>query len=171
MPGSAIMRNASSSSIGMSITETARRKFSIGMAPCCTSARTSCPGIRATGAANECGEGSGAGLTLNCPLPAGSGEREIFLAFRELLLPAIGRFHPDLILISAGFDSRVNDPLGQFTLQDSDFAALTQVLLDAAESTAHGRVISVLEGGLLGLSGLASAAEAHVRALTGTAAL
>jgi acetoin utilization deacetylase AcuC-like enzyme len=126
------------------------------------------PWYPGTGAADERGEGPGAGLTLNCPLPAGSGEHEILPAFRELLLPAVDRFHPDLILISAGFDSRVNDPLGQFTLQDPDFAALTCMLLDAGERSANGRIISVLEGGY-SLSGLASAVEAHVRALTGSA--
>jgi acetoin utilization deacetylase AcuC-like enzyme len=122
------------------------------------------PWYPGTGAANETGAGLGAGFTLNCPLPAGSGREEIFGAFRELLLPALHKFQPDLIFISAGFDSRIDDPLGRFTLDDDDFADLTRLMLDAAATTAHGRVISVLEGGY-NLEGLASAATAHVGAL------
>ena len=126
------------------------------------------PWYPGTGAADERGEGPGEGLTLNCPMPAGSGEPDMLQAFREVLLPAVRSFEPDLILISAGFDSRIHDPLGQFRLEDADFAELTRMLLDAAEKTAHGRLISVLEGGY-NLSGLASAANAHIRALTGFA--
>lgn len=124
------------------------------------------PWYPGTGAANETGDGPGAGFTLNCPLPAGSGREEVVGAFRELLLPALHKFQPDLILISAGFDSRIGDPLGHFTLEDEDFADLTRLMLDAATTSARGRVISVLEGGY-NLEGLASAANAHVEALLG----
>ena len=64
-------------------------------------------------------------MTLNCPFPAGSGRKEILGAFQEKLLPAAEKFRPELVLISAGFDSRVGDPLGGFTLTDPDFADLT----------------------------------------------
>ncbi|HXE14316.1 MAG TPA: histone deacetylase [Bryobacteraceae bacterium] len=124
------------------------------------------PWYPGTGAANETGNGPGAGLTSNCPLPAGSGRKEIVGAFRELLLPALHKFQPDLVLISAGFDSRIGDPLGGFTLEDEDFADLTRLMVDAAATSAHDRVISVLEGGY-NLKGLASAANAHVEALLG----
>lgn len=124
------------------------------------------PWYPGTGAANETGDGEGAGFTLNCPLPAGSGREEVVGAFQERLLPALYKFQPDLILISAGFDSRIGDPLGRFTLDDDDFAGLTRMMLDAAATTAHGRIISVLEGGY-NLEGLASAANAHVSALLG----
>ena len=116
--------------------------------------------------ANETGEGKGAGKIINCPLPAGSGRAEIVAAFREQLLPAAEAFHPDLVLISAGFDSRINDPLGQFLLTDTDFRELTGLLLDIAAKYSNGRLVSILEGGY-NLEGLALAAEAHVRALTG----
>jgi acetoin utilization deacetylase AcuC-like enzyme len=119
-----------------------------------------------TGAANERGTGKGEGTTRNCPLPAGSGRKQIFGAFRDFLLPEAKEFRPELVLISAGFDSRINDPLGQFTLEDEDFSELTRWLLDLAAGTAQGRLISVLEGGY-NLSGLASAADAHIRALAG----
>jgi acetoin utilization deacetylase AcuC-like enzyme len=124
------------------------------------------PWYPGTGAKNEIGEGKGAGKIINCPLPAGSGRAEIVSAFREQLLPAAEAFHPDLVLISAGFDSRQNDPLGQFRLTDPDFKDLTGMLLDIAGKYSNGRLVSVLEGGY-NLEGLALAAEAHVRALAG----
>jgi len=71
---------------------------------------------------------------------------------------------PDLVLISAGFDSREGDPLGQFLLTDADFTDLTGVMLEIADKHAGGRVVSVLEGGY-NLSGLASGVHAHVQAL------
>jgi acetoin utilization deacetylase AcuC-like enzyme len=102
---------------------------------------------------------------MNCPFPAGSGREQILGAFRNKLMPAADAFKPDLILISAGFDSRKGDPLGQFTLADDDFAELTSLLLEAADKYAGGRLVSVLEGGY-SLTGLASAAAAHAKTLT-----
>ncbi len=122
------------------------------------------PWYPGTGAASETGEGKGEGLTLNCPLPSGAGRTEIWQAFREKLLPAADRFHPDLVMVSAGFDSRLGDPLGQFTLADRDFADLTRMLRDIAAKHANGRLVSVLEGGY-NLYGLAKAAQAHGLAL------
>lgn len=126
------------------------------------------PWYPGTGATGERGEGAGEGTTLNCPLPAGSGRNEILGAFRDLLLPAVSEYQPDFVLISAGFDSRRDDPLGGFTLEDADFAELTQLMLEAASRSAGERVVSVLEGGY-NLQGLASAAEAHIAALAGAA--
>jgi len=75
------------------------------------------------------------------------------------VLPAAARFRPDLVLISAGFDSRIDDLLGNFTLTDEDFADLTRAVMGI-----NSRVVSVLEGGY-NLDGLASAAAAHVATL------
>jgi len=122
------------------------------------------PWYPGTGAANETGRGAGKGTTMNVPLPAGSGRTEIFAAVQERLAPAAEAFAPELILISAGFDSRKEDPLGQFTLSDSDFADLTDIVAGLAPKSARGRVVSVLEGGY-NLAGLASAATAHLEAL------
>ena len=122
------------------------------------------PWYPGTGAASERGEGPGAGKTINCPLPAGSGSTEILGAFRNLLLPAAKAFQPELVLISAGFDSRAGDPLGQFQLTDADFAELTSLMTALAAEFCDGRLVSALEGGY-NLPGLAQAAEAHVRAL------
>jgi acetoin utilization deacetylase AcuC-like enzyme len=117
-----------------------------------------------TGRADETGDGPGEGTTMNFPFPAGSGRREILGVVENHLLPAAARFQPDLVLISAGFDSRVGDPLGRFTLTDEDFADLTGAVMGIADRHAGGRVVSMLEGGY-NLAGLASAAAAHVGAL------
>jgi len=122
------------------------------------------PWYPGTGAENERGEGKGEGKILNRPLPAGSGRSEILNAFRDSLLPAAEAFRPDLVMISAGFDSRINDPLGQFLLSDSDFADLTLILLEIANRHARGRLLSVLEGGY-NLTGLENAVRAHSGAL------
>ena len=101
---------------------------------------------------------------MNSPFPAGSGRSEIVGAFRDRLMPAAEIFKPDLVLISAGFDSRIDDPLGRFTLSDENFAELTAIMLEIAGQHAGGRLVSVLEGGY-NLSGLGSGAAAHVTAL------
>lgn len=117
-----------------------------------------------TGLANETGRGAGAGLTINCPFPAGSGREEIVEVFRNRLVPAARRFKPQFVFVSAGFDSRIDDPLGSFTLTDDDFATLTGIVREIATHYAEGRIVSTLEGGYA-LDGLASAAASHVRAL------
>ena len=122
------------------------------------------PWYPGTGLAHETGAGAGMGTTLNCPLPAGSGSKEIFHAFRNKLVPAADAFRPDMVFISAGFDSRMEDPLGNFTLSDADFAELTGIVAGIARKHAGGRLVSVLEGGY-NLRGLAEASSAHARAL------
>lgn len=117
-----------------------------------------------TGHRGETGHGRGLGTTMNRPLPAGTGIKELRAVFTDDLLPALDAFKPELVLISAGFDSRIGDPLGQFTLADDDFAELTTLLLGLAHRHASGRVLSLLEGGY-NLRGLATAASAHYAAL------
>jgi acetoin utilization deacetylase AcuC-like enzyme len=119
-----------------------------------------------TGARWETGAENGKGATINCPVRAGSGRREIFEAFELSLLPAMSRFRPELVMISAGFDAREGDLLGGLMLTDQDFADLTTMMIKLAEEHAEGRIVSVLEGGY-SLSGLGSAAAAHVAALLG----
>jgi acetoin utilization deacetylase AcuC-like enzyme len=117
-----------------------------------------------TGRADETGDGQGQGTTTNFPFPAGSGRKQILGAVENSLMAAADRFQPDLVLISAGFDSRIGDLLGQFTLTDRDFTDLTRRVMEIADRHAGGRVVSMLEGGY-SLQGLASAAAAHVDAL------
>ncbi|MGJ5813814.1 histone deacetylase family protein [Paludibaculum fermentans] len=124
------------------------------------------PWYPGTGAFDEIGSGSGKGTTMNCPFHAGAGHAEIVGAFRRKLLPAMAAYKPDLVLISAGFDSRKGDPLGRFLLKDDDFRELTSIILEIADLSAHGRVVSLLEGGY-SLAGLAAGVTAHVEALVG----
>ncbi len=117
-----------------------------------------------TGAAGERGRGPGAGRIFNNPFPAGAGRDEIVGAFRDRLQPAADAFRPELVLVSAGFDSRAGDPLGGFRLTDEDFAELTGIVKDIAARHCRGRLVSTLEGGY-DPDGLAAAAASHVRAL------
>ncbi len=119
-----------------------------------------------TGRADETGAGAGKGTTMNYPFPAGSGRAEILGVVQNAWMPAMKVFRPELVLISAGFDSRIGDLLGRFTLTDEDFADLTRAVMEIADRSAAGRVVSVLEGGY-SLPGLASAAAAHVAVLAG----
>ena len=124
------------------------------------------PWYPGTGMRDETGAGAGADTTINCPFPAHTGREQILGAFRDRLLPAAGAFAPELVMISAGFDSRLGDPLGQFRLADGDFAELTRLLQDVADKHAGGRLVSALEGGY-SLAGLAASVESHVGALLG----
>jgi acetoin utilization deacetylase AcuC-like enzyme len=81
-------------------------------------------------------------------------------------MPAAEAFRPDFVIVSAGFDSRHDDPLGRFQLKDGDFRELTSLMMEIADRWAGGRLLSVLEGGY-NLHGLAAAATAHVEALRG----
>jgi len=98
---------------------------------------------------------------MNRPFPPGAGNAELMGAFRDDLLPAAKEFQPDLTLISAGFDSRIDDPLGSFTVDDAGFRELTRIMVEIANVSGEGRLVSVLEGGY-NPAGLASAVTAHV---------
>ncbi len=118
-----------------------------------------------SGRQTERGEGPGLGATLNVPLPAGSGDRAYLEAFERRLEPAAVDFHPDFVLISAGFDAHEDDILGQMEVTTDGFAALTRVVRRIAEQCCQGRIVSVLEGGY-DLKGLAASVAAHVRELS-----
>jgi len=98
-----------------------------------------------SGALEETGAGMGSGYTVNVPLPAGSGDRALVKAFEEILVPAAAAFHPDLILVSAGFDWHRNDLGGNVT--ENGFAALATIVRRIAEEHCGGRLALVLEGG------------------------
>jgi len=122
------------------------------------------PHYPGTGDSSETGEGKGAGFTLNIPLPARTSARAHREAFRDALKAIEGRFHPDLVIISAGFDAQRGDPLGNLMLEDSDFAEMTKDVLRLAEKYARGRVVSNLEGGY-NLDLLGRSVCAHLNAL------
>ncbi|WP_045221338.1 histone deacetylase family protein [Desulfonatronum thioautotrophicum] len=119
-----------------------------------------------SGEPHETGIDAGEGFTINCPFPYGTDIIPVRTAFLERLLPAARTFQPELVLISAGFDALASDPLGGFQLQPEDFAALSAIVLEIAEATAQGRVVSLLEGGY-DLPGLTATALIHVHALMG----
>ena len=128
-----------------------------------THQRKTVPG---TGFAERKGRGKGLGYSINVPLPPGANDRVILDAFESKMAPAAGRFKPDLVLISAGFDSRKDDLVGDFAVTDDGFAKLTKRMMAIAETHASSRLVSVLEGGY-NIEGLALAVESHIRALLG----
>jgi len=101
---------------------------------------------------------------VNVPLPPGAGGSEFRRAFELVILPALARFEPELVIISAGFDAHRDDPLAQLRLDESDFAWATEALCALAARSCQGRVVSALEGGY-DLDATARSAAAHVRAL------
>jgi acetoin utilization deacetylase AcuC-like enzyme len=113
-----------------------------------------------TGTADE----TGVGNIVNVPLAAMSGSREFRAAMSDIVLPALGRFQPDLLMISAGFDAHADDPLASLRLHESDYEWATRQLMAVADDCCGGRVVSTLEGGY-DLEALAASAAAHVRTL------
>jgi acetoin utilization deacetylase AcuC-like enzyme len=112
------------------------------------------PQYPGTGARIDVGRGAGVGATINVPVPAGTNGAEYLKAFRGSIVPAITRFRPDLILVSAGFDAHRDDPLGGLALDEDTYRTLTDELL-----AIQPRLALVLEGGY------------HLPALARTAAL
>lgn len=119
-----------------------------------------------TGATTEIGTDKGKGFTINCPMAAGSGEREYLQAFEQKVLPALHSFQPQLIFISAGFDAHRDDPLAQIHLTEESFAKMTAMVMEIAAAYCAEKIISVLEGGY-NLHALAKSVGEHLRVLTG----
>ena len=117
-----------------------------------------------SGARAETGEGPGAGTTLNVPLPARTSASAHREAFADALVWIEGRFRPDLIVISAGFDARIDDPLGQLMLTDSDFGEMTAQVMEMATRCCSNRIVTLLEGGY-NLRHLGGTVRTHVEAL------
>jgi acetoin utilization deacetylase AcuC-like enzyme len=113
-----------------------------------------------TGAASE----TGVGNIVNLPLRPMSGSNEFREGMSRVVLPALAEFAPELVMISAGFDAHRADPLAQLMLDESDYAWVTEQLVEIARNHARGRVVSTLEGGY-DLVALGASAAAHVRAL------
>jgi len=111
-------------------------------------------------------EETGCGNILNLPLSPGSGGSEFRGVWSSQGLPALEKFAPDLVIVSAGFDAHLADPLGQLELEDEDYGWITSEICSFAAANCGSRVISVLEGGY-DLDALSSASAAHVTAMTG----
>ncbi|MET0708092.1 MAG: histone deacetylase family protein [Tardiphaga sp.] len=116
-----------------------------------------------TGASGERGEHD---TVVNAPLADGDGGAKFRMAFENLILPQLEKFAPELIIISAGFDAHRRDPLASLNLDAEDFGWVTRKLMDQADKSAGGRIVSVLEGGY-DLQGLKESVAAHVTALMG----
>jgi acetoin utilization deacetylase AcuC-like enzyme len=114
-----------------------------------------------TGAPSERGEHN---TIVNAPMRPGDGGEVFRHAFETAILPRLEEFRPDLIVISAGFDAHMRDPLANINLLEGDFGWATRKLMDVADRHAGGRIVSLLEGGY-DLEGLARSVEAHLDAL------
>jgi len=100
-----------------------------------------------TGSFEEVGEGPGKGYTVNVPLAPGAGDNEFMMIFRQILQPLAREFCPDFVLLSAGFDTYFQDPLGGMRVTPRGYAGLTQVALEIAEELCQGKLALTLEGG------------------------
>lgn len=111
------------------------------------------------------GTGSGNDHIINVPLAAGTGGEEFRAAVTQHWLPALERFQPELLLISAGFDAHRDDDMAMLKLTEPDYAWVTIELKRIAEKYAQGRIVSVLEGGCE-LHALGRCALAHIKVLS-----
>ncbi len=116
-----------------------------------------------TGARGERGKHD---TIVNAPLAPEDGSAKFRAAFDNVILPQLTKFSPELIIVSAGFDAHYRDPLASLNLRAEDFGWVTRKLMDVADASAGGRIVSVLEGGY-DLQGLKESVAAHVAALMG----
>ena len=123
-----------------------------------------------TGAVSETGQGAGLGLTLNVPLEAGATDADHALAWNAVIDPALVRFAPDLIVVSAGFDGHHDDPLGSQRMTTGGYRAWLAAIRTRAEQTCGGRLAVVTEGGY-DLTALRGCLDATVDVLHGTASV
>jgi len=117
-----------------------------------------------TGAADETGEGPGLGFTANVPMRVGVRPEDYSSQFRAAVEGAADRIRPEIILLSAGFDAHIADPIGSLNLEVEDFVAMTRYLKQVARTHCQGRLVSCLEGGY-NLKALAESVEGHLNEL------
>ncbi|HBE44976.1 MAG TPA: histone deacetylase [Deltaproteobacteria bacterium] len=117
-----------------------------------------------TGWYEEVGEGNGRGYTVNLPLSYGMGDTDYTYVFKEVLMPVADMYQPECVLVSAGYDTYYNDPLGGMMVTEAGFAMMTRMLLNIAEKHSGGKIILALEGGY-DLKGLASSVKATLTEL------
>jgi acetoin utilization deacetylase AcuC-like enzyme len=117
-----------------------------------------------TGDADETGSGPGLGSITNVPVRSGISRPDYRALFRNAVETAAEKVRPNLIILSAGFDAHVRDPIGSLGLESEDFAEMTKTLLAIADTHAQGRLVSCLEGGY-DLEALADSVQAHLEEL------
>ena len=103
---------------------------------------------------------------INVPLPAYTDGQGFRQAVEREFAPALARFRPQMLFVSAGFDAHADDPLAQLMLEAEDYVWITEFIVDVARRHANGRIVSSLEGGYA-LPALAQSATAHIRTLAG----
>ena len=123
------------------------------------------PWYPGSGSRGETGFGRGLGSTMNVPVKANTSAEEQRRMFESALEDISKNFKPDLIMISAGFDAHLTDPLGQLKLEDKDFVSMTKTLKNWASEVCSGRVVSCLEGGY-NLDTLGKTVKSHIGELT-----
>jgi len=123
------------------------------------------PWYPGTGSRGETGHGRGLGLTMNIPVKANTPAAEQARMFEGAIEDMSRKFAPDLIMISAGFDAHLSDPLGQLRLEDKHFVSLTRTLKQWADDACGGRIVSCLEGGY-NLNTLGETVKQHVAELS-----
>jgi acetoin utilization deacetylase AcuC-like enzyme len=124
------------------------------------------PGYPGTGGLTEMGKGLGLGYTLNVPLRPGADDALYVRLFRDILSPIALAFRPEIILVSAGFDTYIGDPLGAMEVTPEGFACMTRILLDLADECCGGRLAITLEGGY-NIQGLTKSVRAVLLELLG----
>ena len=120
-----------------------------------------------TGGITETGTGEGAGTTINIPLPMGCGDDEYLTVFEQLIVPAVRRYRPQLILVSAGYDGHWSDELAFMQLSTSGFARMVEIIKGMAEELCQGKLVLTLEGGY-DLTALAASVKATFEVLLGS---
>ncbi|MCA1590198.1 MAG: histone deacetylase [Acidobacteria bacterium] len=125
------------------------------------------PWYPGTGSRGETGHGRGLGTSINIPVKAHTPAETQKRNFDDAIGEIASAFTPDLIILSAGFDAHLTDPLGQLRIEDDDFVSMTDTVLDWANQVCEGRVISCLEGGY-NLETLGETVRRHVHALAST---
>ncbi|CAA3025547.1 histone deacetylase 14 isoform X1 [Olea europaea subsp. europaea] len=123
-----------------------------------------------TGKINQIGHGDGEGTTLNLPLPGGSGDRAMRIVFDEVIVPSARRFKPDIILVSAGYDAHVLDPLANLQFTTGTYYMLASSIKELAKDLCRGRCVFFLEGGY-NLSSLSHSVADSFRAFLGEPSL
>ena len=121
-----------------------------------------------TGAVSEVGQGDGAGATVNVPLSPGAADAVYAAAFVEVVTPALERFAPELVILSAGYDAHERDPLAGMSLTDAAYASMAREIARVAAASAAGRVVLLLEGGY-DLAAIEGSLAASIRALVAPA--
>ena len=109
-----------------------------------------------TGDTDEIGHGAARGTKINIPLPSGCSDHEYLTVFEQIVSPAVRRFQPHLVMVSAGYDAHWADPLAQMQVTITGFAEMVRIIRELAEELCHGRIVICLEGGY------------HLRALAGS---